>query len=102
MELANADWDDKENRRTQQAARRLEVYEAQRRLEHFAHPEDLFDEVHPDDANHDLEINLYRRLARSAGWILGPDPLVEPNDADHCEEEQSLDGYVADLEYASA
>ncbi len=69
MELAMGDWDEPaDTRPTQQPAKRLEVYEAQRRLEHFANPEDLFDEVHPDDAHHDLQMSLYRNIARSRGW----------------------------------
>ena len=68
MELAMGEWDEtcesQHRERAHKAARRLELHEAQRLLEHFTHPEDLFDEIHPDDAHHDLQITLYRGLAR--------------------------------------
>ena len=68
MQLAMGDWDETAESRHkdhgENVTRRWESLEAQRRLDQFAHPEDSFDEIYPQDAHHDLQMSLYRSLAR--------------------------------------
>lgn len=68
MQLAMGDWDEtaesRQKERADSAPLRWESLEAQRRLDQFAHPEDSFDQIDPQDAHHDLQMSLYRSLAR--------------------------------------
>ncbi|MBX3168458.1 MAG: hypothetical protein KF760_13655 [Candidatus Eremiobacteraeota bacterium] len=81
MELAMGDWDEtaeaRHRERAEKAARRQESCESKLRLEQFAHPEDLYDEVDPQDAYHDLQVSLYRQLARQSKLPAGRPDLLD-------------------------
>ncbi|MFN8606381.1 MAG: hypothetical protein U0931_02540 [Vulcanimicrobiota bacterium] len=65
MEMGLGEFDDlREQEIGRLRQRRQEMLEEQCRLEQFSHPQDAFEEVDPEDAHLDLQIRLFRGLAR--------------------------------------